>query len=124
MTFLDTPVETSLFPSEELAELYLTPSMALSAKHESVATIDLDAGLEAALEDFGNDVSEVAAADPIVEAISSDSILLEEEPIGAPIAEVTIAEPAAADLVEVELAPLEADEPDQLDDMFVELIEE
>ena len=124
MTSLETPVETPLFPSEELAELYLTPSMALSAKHESVATIELDAGLEAALEDFGNDLSEVAAADPIVEAISTDSILLEEEPIGAPIAEVTIAEPAVADLVEVELAPLEADERDQLDEVFVELIEE
>ena len=116
--------------SEPIAELDLTPSMALEIESTSAATIDLDAGLEAALQDFGKDVS---AAAPIATAegeISSDALLLEEEPIeellaAEPIIEAITAEPAAAViLAEVELTPIEAGESDDFDDVFVELIED
>ena len=101
--------------------------MALGTESASTATIDLDAGLEAALEDFGNDIAS-PADDAAVEEISSDAFLLDDEPIAEfvtelPAAEVFEVEPEAA-LQEVEMAPLEAGEADQFDDAFVELIEE
>jgi len=118
---------------ENVAELELTPEMA-SAAESPIATVDLDAGLEAALEDFGNGASasaslsgtslgsdalqfDVEAAAPAVEAVPSASAtvgLVSEEPTLEP--ELILAE--------AELAPLEAGEGDQFDDIFVELIEE
>jgi len=118
---------------ENVAELELTPEMA-SAAESPIATVDLDEGLEAALEDFGNGASasgnlsgtglgsdalqfDVEAAAPAVEAVPSASAsvgLVSEEPTLEP--ELILAE--------AELAPLEAGEDDQFDDIFVELIEE
>lgn len=118
---------------ESVAELELTPEMA-SAAESPIATVDLDEGLEAALEDFGNGASasgnlsgtglgsdalqfDVEAAAPAVEAVPTASAsvdLVSEEPTLEP--ELILAE--------AELAPLEAGEGDQFDDIFVELIEE
>jgi len=84
---------------ESVTELELTPEMA-SAAESPIATVDLDEGLEAALEDFGNGASasaslsgtdlgsdalqfDVEAAAPAVEAVPSASTsvdLVSEEP--------------------------------------------
>jgi hypothetical protein len=84
-------------------------------------------GLEAALEDFASDVSEIPET-PDLGEISSDALILEDEPaVAVAVVEATdsamISEiPQDAEIVEVELAPLEAG--DDFDDVFVELIEE
>jgi general secretion pathway protein A len=93
--------------AEAFAEFELTPEMASAVESpvEPVESIDLDAGLEAALEDFGNAVS--GSANP------SEAEFVSESPL----------EPELI-LADAELAPLEEGEADQFDDIFVELIEE
>lgn len=115
---------------EAAVELELTPQMA-SAAGASVANVDLDAGLEAALEDFENATSassslpdlelatdtlefDVEPAAPAVEAVPAASLSSEPEPASEP--ELILAD--------AELAPLEAGEADDFDDIFAELIEE
>ena len=125
--------EASGFESDvtSLSELDLTPSMAIAEDPPLAATIDLDAGLEAALEDFARDAS-VAADVPDDRVISSEALILQDEPafVGA---EATVAalesevsqgteNPLESVIAEVELAPIEAG--DEFGDVFVELIEE
>jgi hypothetical protein len=98
--------------------------MSFAEEPSPAATIDLDAGLEAALEDFASDVSEISET-PDLSEISSEALILEDETAVA-VAETTdsamISEiPQDAEIIEVELAPLEAG--DDFDDIFVELIE-
>jgi type II secretory pathway predicted ATPase ExeA len=104
--------------SDFIPELDLTDSMAIVEEPPAAATIDLDAGLEAALEDFATDVSEVAENFDTAE-ISSDGLILEDEPVAA-VVEADSAQDT--EIVEVVLAPIEPG--DEFDDVFVELIEE
>jgi len=124
------PVESAAPIIESAIELELTPQMA-SAADTSVPMADLDAGLEAALEDFENATSgaasvpdlelvtdalefDVEPAPPAVDAVPAESFSNDSE---------TTSEPELI-MAEVELAPLEAGESDEFDDIFVELIEE
>ena len=88
-------------------------------------TVDLDADLDTAIEDFASEVSEVTEASDLGE-ISSDAPILEDEPAVAVLAEVGSAvaseRPQEAEILKVELAPLEAG--GDFDDVFVELIDE
>jgi hypothetical protein len=124
------PVESAPPIIESAVELELTPQMA-SAAGASVPTVDLDAGLEAALEDFENATSGAENV-PDLELVT-DALEFDVEPAPAAVEAVpaesfsngseTTAEPELI-LAEAELAPLEAGESDEFDDIFVELIEE
>jgi hypothetical protein len=124
------PVESAALIIESEVELELTPQMA-SAADASVSTVDLDAGLEAALEDF-EDATSGAASVPDLELVT-DALEFDVEP-APPAVEAVPAEAFSNDseatsepeliLAEAELAPLEAGESDEFDDIFVELIEE
>jgi len=109
-----------------MQELDLTLLMTFSEEPSPAATIDLDAGLEAALEDFASDVSEISET-PDLSEISSEALILEDETaVAVAVAEATDSAmickiPQDAEIIEVELAPLEAG--DDFDDIFVELIE-
>jgi general secretion pathway protein A len=113
---------------EGIAEFELTQEIT-SVVDSSTATVDLDAGLEAALEDFGNPASASSGlADPV---LGTDELQFNVEPI-APAVEAAPAVPLSAEsvsepeliLADTQLATLEAGEADQFDEVFVELIEE
>jgi general secretion pathway protein A len=147
-----------------IAEFELTPEMATEVD-APIETLDLDAGLESALEEFGTTTSGgisssdlalgadalqfdiepppptiVAMPDPTPQAIPELAPEMEPELMFEPISEEMPASVAGVEAVldaaseelfeselileEVELSPLEAGEADQLDDLFVELIEE
>jgi hypothetical protein len=130
--------------SESLAELDLTPSMAVKAEPvaEAVPTLDLDVGLEAALEDFASDLSNGAVEGDSSQANISDALVFEDELVLADGAEVPLVESISVskdgvlDGIEsisvsqdgvldgIELSPIEAGDGDEFDDVFVELIEE
>jgi hypothetical protein len=135
------PIAEPVEPArEDIAEFDLTPEMA-SAADSPVAAVDIDAGLEAALEDFGNATSGSASLPDLdlssdalqfdvepgasaVEAVSAAPRLVEVEPEPAlPLESEPASEPELI-LADAELAPLEAGEADEFDDIFVELIEE
>jgi len=97
-------------------ELELTAAMASEAQSSSAATVDLDSGLEDALQDFEQGSDE---DDEIEEALSFDDG--SASPGSAPDAEIG---EAVYDTVEAELTPLDSNENGALDDLFVELIEE
>ena len=102
-----------------------SPSVPVAA----VPTIDLDEGLEAALEDFGNDLPEAPAVeDSSVEEIPSEALVFEDAPIVEAVAEVSGVESIDVSddgvLDGIELSPIEAGDSDDFDDVFVELIEE
>jgi hypothetical protein len=115
---------------EAIAELDLTSSMAVEEDSSaSIPTIDLDAGLEAALEDFANDLPSASVEDSSVQEIDPEPLVLEE--VGAipdVLAEASIIE--SLDVAEdgvldaIELSPIEAGDSDEFDEVFVELIEE
>ena len=115
---------------EAIAELDLTPSMAVEAEPAaSAATIDLDAGLEAALEDFANDLpDEESDTESSVEEIGSEALVFEDGPVLEAVAEEILVEASNVSGEEVldgiELTPIEAGDSDEFDDVFVELIEE
>jgi general secretion pathway protein A len=136
-----TPMAEPDAPSiDSIAEFELTPEMASAADLPSAA-LDIDAGLEAALEDFGNDTSGSASLPDL--DLSSDALQFDLEP-SAPSAEAISAAPRLIEvepelelqlepepasepeliLADAELAPLEAGDTDEFDDIFVELIEE
>jgi hypothetical protein len=115
---------------EAVPELELTSSMAVEEESSaSVPTIDLDAGLEAALEDFAKDLPATSAENSAVQEIEPEPLVLEEEgEIPDVLAEASIVE--SIDVSEdgvldgIELIPIEAGDSDEFDDVFVELIEE
>jgi len=129
---------------EAVADLDLTPSMTIEAEAvpSATPTIDLDAGLEAALEDFDSDLSDVPVEAASSQMDLSDSLVFEEEPASADAAEVPVVESVNSSeggipdgiqsvsasendvLVGIELSPIEAGDSDEFDDVFVELIEE
>jgi hypothetical protein len=106
--------------SEPIAEFDLTQEVPSAVTDAPVATVDLDAGLEAALEDFENAAAATVAdpdpslsAEPVqskASASATESTSVESEPDFV--------------LAEAELAPLEPGDADQFDEIFVELIEE
>jgi len=125
---------------ESIADFELTPEMASAVGSPSVE-LDIDAGLEAALEDFGNATSGSASLPDL--DLSSDALEFDAEPSAPDVAPVSAAprlvevepEPelqlelesaSEPDLIlaEAEFAPLEAGDTDEFDDIFVELIEE
>ena len=133
-------IEATAPSSDVLAEFELTPEMASAADSPSVA-LDIDAGLEAALEDFGNATSGSASLPDL--DLSSGELEFDMEPSAPPVEAVSAAprlvevdpepelqleaEPAFEPeliLAEAELAPLEDGDTDEFDDIFVELIEE
>ena len=115
--------------SEAIAEFELTPEMA-SAARAPVASVDLDEGLEAALEEIGK--ATFASSSLPDSAPGEDELQFDVEPaapaVGAvPAVPHSVAEPVSEPelvLAEAELAPLEVGESDEFDDIFVELIEE
>jgi len=123
------PTERETPIREAFAESELMPDVAPVAD-SPIATIDLDEGLDAALEDFGN-AAAAAGSSASDLSIESDTLQFETEPT-APVAEMILDEPLSPEFVsqpelvlaEAELAPLSAGEADQFDDVIVELIEE
>ncbi len=122
--------ETSSMDPVATPEFELTPAMAteLEPKGES-GTRDLDAGLEAALEDFGEEVA--AATEMPARALGGEPPNLEPEPVLAKAASAPLEESFSLatdepELVmgEAELTPLEAGEGETFEGVFVELIEE
>ena len=113
-------VERRNLMSEPVAEFDLTQEVPPAAADSPVATVDLDAGLEAALEDFENAASAtVVNPEP---SIPANALQSDASPNS------TKSSPAQSEpdfvLAEAELAPLEAGDADQFDEIFVELIEE
>ena len=132
--------EADALSFDSIAEFELTPEMA-SAADSPASTLDIDAGLEAALEDFGNATSgsaslpdldlssdalqfDLEAAEPAVEAISAAPRLIEVDPEPELQLELDPASEPELILADAELVPLEAGDTDEFDDIFVELIEE
>jgi type II secretory pathway predicted ATPase ExeA len=97
-------------------DLELTAAMASEAQNTPAATLDLDTGLEDALQDFENASSE---DDEIEEALSFD-----DGPASAGSASNAEIGEAVYDTAEVELTPMDGKDSDGLDELFVELIEE
>lgn len=111
---------------EPIAEFDLTPEMA-SAVASPAATIDLDAGLEAALQDFGH--SPLAAPPGPSQSLGMMELGIEAEPmewLEALIVQASDSDESDADfdLADAEFASFEADNSAALDDAFFELIEE
>lgn len=113
---------------EAIAEFELTPEMATAADSPD-ATVEFDAGLEAALEEFGNATS--SSPSPPNAALGADALQFDVEPPAPSVEAVRVAPPSAKPvsepqliLADAELTPLEAGEADPFDDVFVELIEE
>lgn len=123
-------VEPSAPITHAAIDLELTPQMASEAD-ASVPSVEPDAGLDAALADFENATSASSSLPDLdlttealdfdveppmqaVEAVPAAAFVLEPE---------VIAEPELI-LADAELAPLQAGEADEFDDIFVELIEE
>lgn len=107
--------------NEAIVELELTPEM--------VSAASIEAGLDAALEDFGNATS--ASSSMPNPAPAEDSLQFDGDPAVPGVEAVVTAAPSAEPVSEpepilasVELAPLESGEADEFDDVFVELIEE
>ena len=129
------PTARNMSTSEPAAEFELTLDMASEIQNPPVATGDLDAGLEAALE-------EIAKVPSISAGVSNQTLGAETfQPDQLPTLRndkaivdamaAPVPRPAASQepemgfvLAEEELAPLEASDGDQFDDVFVELIEE
>jgi hypothetical protein len=130
---------------ESIAEFELTPEIASAADSSSpdapATALDIDAGLEAALEDFGNATSgsvslpdldlssdalqfDVGPSAPAAEPVSSAPRLVEVEPEPELQLEPEPTSEPELILAEAELTPLEAGDTDEFDDIFVELIEE
>ncbi len=105
--------------SDAIAEFELTPEM-VSNTELPAATLDLDAGLEAALEDIGKDSSNASS----LSGLSADALQFDVEPTGPIVEAVTVAEaPLSAELLsETKTKLIEEDEP--IGDFIVELIEE
>jgi len=101
-----------------------------SAVRAPVASVDVDEGLEAALEDIGK--ATFASSSLPDSALGEDALQFDVEPAAPAVRAVPAvpdptAEPVSEPelvLAEAELAPLEAGESDEFDDIFVELIEE
>ncbi|HEB90172.1 MAG TPA: hypothetical protein ENI85_11420 [Deltaproteobacteria bacterium] len=112
------------------ADLRSSPDMATDRDdgNGDSGTRDLDAGLEAALEDFEEGVA--AASEMPGRPLGADELCLEPEPVLAKAASVPLEESfslgAEPEFVmgEAELTPLEAGDGDELEGAFVELIEE
>jgi hypothetical protein len=121
--------------SEPASEFELTLEMASDIQNPPIATVDLDAGLEAALE-------EIAKVPPSSAGVSNqtfgaETLRPDQQPtlrndkaivdaMAAPVPRPAASQESEAGFVlaEEELAPLEASDGDQFDDVFVELIEE
>ncbi len=105
--------------SDAIAEFELTPEM-VSNTELPAATLDLDAGLEAALEDIGKDSSNASS----LSGLSADALQFDVEPTGPIVEAVAVAEaPLSAELLsETKTTLIEEDEP--IGDFIVELIEE
>ena len=108
---------------ESLAELDLTQEVAAPVEVSPIATGDLDAGLEAALEDFET-VGSAAIGDRD-RSLGADALEFDDSTSTKNATKATTFE-SEPDFVmaEAEFAPLEAGDDDQFDDIFVELIEE
>ena len=105
--------------SDAIAEFELTPEM-VSNTELPAATLDLDAGLEAALEDLGKDSPSASS----LSGVSADALQFDVEPTGPIVEAVAVAEaPLSAELLsETKTTLIEEDEP--IGDFIVELIEE
>ncbi len=114
---------------DAMAEFDLTPSMTVEDESVvAVPAIDLDAGLEAALENLASDLSEVSVEETPAQVDISDALVFEEEPEAPVVAEIPLVESFSVSeegvLDGIELSPIEAGDRDDFDDVFVELIEE
>jgi len=101
-----------------VAEFELTNEITSVPNESPVATVDLDAGLEAALQDFESSSDGTPAdAEGVEDVLSFEEVFAEAEQVH---------ETSEADFVhaDAELTPMGAGEADELDDVFVELIEE
>jgi type II secretory pathway predicted ATPase ExeA len=100
-----------------LPEFELTAAMAPDVSQGHSATMDLDAGLEDALNDF----DQSSDSDGVIH----EALSFEDEPrsSGGPPDRGEVGE-AVYDLVDAELSPLDGPNADGADDLFVELIEE
>ncbi len=129
-------LETAAFVQEDMAGDMAGIEPAREVEPDAnapVATVDLDAGLEAALEEFGNATSGAQSASRLspgadelqfnVEAAAPTIVALPESKPVADSESDAAFEPEFI-LEDVELSPIEAGEADPLDDAFVELIEE
>ncbi len=124
----------SLELNEPVADFELTPEM--ESPTAAPATLDLDAGLEAALENFGTpEAAETTASDLgigamefVVDAGASSGVVEATRSLpAASEAEMTVAAVDATpefELEEAELSPLAQGDVEELDDAFVELLEE
>lgn len=108
---------------EPLAELDLMQEVAAPVEISPIATRDLDAGLEAALEDF--ETAGSAAIGDRDQSLGADALEFDDATSTKNATKATTFE-SEPDIVmaEAEFAPLEADDDDQFDDIFVQLIEE
>lgn len=132
MDLAEPSLETAAFVQEDMAGIEPAREVEPEA-NAPAATLDLDAGLEAALEEFGNATSGAQSASQIspgagklefnVEAAAPTIVALPES---APVADAEFDAAFEPEFIleDVELSPIEAGEADPLDDAFVELIEE
>lgn len=132
MDLAEPSLETAAFVQEDMAEIEPAREVEPEA-NAPAATLDLDAGLEAALEEFGNATSGAQSASRVspgadelqfnVESVAPTIVALPES---TPVADAEFDAAFEPEFIleDVELSPIEAGEADPLDDAFVELIEE
>jgi type II secretory pathway predicted ATPase ExeA len=99
-----------------LPDLELTSAMTSDSVQGQSDTLDLDAGLEAALQDFDDSSDN--------DGLLLDAEPLEDEPQAAHLESDGEIGEAVFDLAEADLTPLGANDSDGLDNLFAELIEE
>ncbi len=132
MDLAEPSLETAAFVQEDMAGI--EPAREVESEAAApAATLDLDAGLDAALEEFGNATSGAQSASRLspgadelqfnVESVAPTIVALPES---TPVADAEFDAAFEPEFIleDVELSPIEAGEADPLDDAFVELIEE